>query len=130
MASVTVRQNSKSIHCGLCDAKIKILWQCLDCDFYICEKCKIKIHPKLKNANEHRIIECSDHTMEKMDFKSIKCTKHPGKICARYCLACSEVMCEQCEENGHRNHQSMAVSEGFKTLTDKLKDRRKLCQAN
>lgn len=124
------RNSSKSFQCGLCDVKTKVAWQCIDCDFYMCEKCKTKIHPKLKNAYEHRILENSEHGIEKMDFKNIKCVKHPGSNCISYCVSCCQVICEQCEANGHSHHTYIGLSEGFKGQADKLKENKKHWQTN
>ncbi|CAC5371501.1 unnamed protein product [Mytilus coruscus] len=46
--------------CGVCESETKLKWKCLDCDLLMCNKCREKIHPKFKNADDHTILDIKE----------------------------------------------------------------------
>lgn len=48
------------IQCPLCEQGAKISWKCLECDLLMCSTCKNNVHPKIKTAKEHRIIDIKE----------------------------------------------------------------------
>ncbi|VDI07046.1 Hypothetical predicted protein [Mytilus galloprovincialis] len=49
------------IQCQLCQQGAKISWKCLECDLLMCSSCKNNVHPKIKTAKEHRVIDIKDN---------------------------------------------------------------------
>jgi hypothetical protein len=70
------------ICCQLCETEQKIKWKCIECELLMCDKCNKKIHPKFKNAKDHRIIDIKDVGIQdegrgdNLDFTNIKCKLH------------------------------------------------------
>lgn len=54
--SKPLNQGQVTLHCQLCEGDPKIKWKCLDCNLFLCMKCKEKIHSKVVTAVEHQII--------------------------------------------------------------------------
>lgn len=53
------------LKCKLCETEPSIKWRCLDCDFFMCNRCKDKIHAKFKHAKNHIILDINDIEEEK-----------------------------------------------------------------
>lgn len=53
-------QGQVPIQCQLCEGDPKINWKCLQCNLLMCSKCKDKIHPKFKSADDHEIVSLKE----------------------------------------------------------------------
>ncbi|XP_071153823.1 uncharacterized protein [Mytilus edulis] len=53
-------QEQCAMVCALCEVDPKVKWKCLDCKLLMCIKCKDRVHPKFKAANEHRVIDIKE----------------------------------------------------------------------
>jgi hypothetical protein len=42
--------------CQLCEESNQIKWKCLQCNFFLCTKCK-NMHKKVKYSDEHNIVD-------------------------------------------------------------------------
>ena len=78
--SQLIKRGQVPMSCNLCEVETEISSKCLDSNLLMCSKCKDKIHPKFKNANNHRIVdikEVGSHQVHpgyrKPDFSSIEC---------------------------------------------------------
>jgi hypothetical protein len=43
------------VSCKLCETEKKINWKCYECDLLMCDRCKEKIHPNIRNARDHKV---------------------------------------------------------------------------
>lgn len=70
-------QGQVSIQCQLCERDPKINWKCLQCNLLMCSKCKDKIHPKFKSADEHEIVSLKELSAlsDRSNSTTIKDTK-------------------------------------------------------
>ncbi|XP_071136653.1 E3 ubiquitin-protein ligase TRIM71-like [Mytilus edulis] len=106
------------VPCQMCEEENRIQWKCLQCNFFICDKCR-KIHQKFKSSEEHKIVDIRHYPYELKewgqfnDFNNIKCDKHIGKICCLFCKYCQEVVCPLCITKVHNTHEMTEISEGF-----------------
>ena len=68
--------------CQLCDIDTRIKFKCVDCTLLMCTKCKEKVHPKFKNAGDHRVLDIKG-VGEPSDFRfcDVKCESHEGQQC-------------------------------------------------
>lgn len=64
------------IQCQLCERDPKISWKCLECDLLMCNVCKNNIHPKIKIAGEHKILDIKDIGKTAAPSKDIGSTSH------------------------------------------------------
>ncbi|XP_071171191.1 uncharacterized protein [Mytilus edulis] len=46
--------------CRICETDRPIKWKCIDCDNLLCNHCKEKVHPNLKNTENHRVVNIKD----------------------------------------------------------------------
>lgn len=91
----------------------------------MCSKCKEKIHPKIKLADRHKIVNIKDiasvNFVDKHDFTSISCPFHDDKLCCLYCKSCDEASCSLCVTRTHSNHDMIELSEGYSIYINKIK---------
>ncbi|VDI63346.1 Hypothetical predicted protein [Mytilus galloprovincialis] len=67
------------ILCQLCEREPKISWKCLECDLLMCNACKNNIHPKIKTAGEHMILDFKDIGKISSPSKNIGSTSPSSK---------------------------------------------------
>ncbi|XP_063409085.1 uncharacterized protein LOC134692557 [Mytilus trossulus] len=58
--SKSIIRSQAPAKCGICDNDRPIKWKCLDCDSLLCNHCKEKVHPKLKDTENHQVINIKD----------------------------------------------------------------------
>ncbi|XP_071135688.1 tripartite motif-containing protein 2-like [Mytilus edulis] len=116
-----------SMLCQICEIARGIEWKCLDCDLLMCQKCKEKIHPKFKLANEHKIVNIKDvgnkeisSCEEEIHFGNIKCTEHCEETCCLYCQLCDKLICMQCVTKTHKSHIFEEIKCGYLIKKDNL----------
>lgn len=115
------------ILCQLCEVEQKIKWKCVECELLMCEKCNKKIHPKFKNAKDHRIIDIKDVGIQDegrgdhLDFTNIKCKHHQGQACCLFCSNCDTLVCPSCVAKTHTGHNFIEINEAYNMKLDKLK---------
>ncbi|XP_076078767.1 uncharacterized protein LOC143048778 [Mytilus galloprovincialis] len=116
--------------CQICEIARGIEWKCLDCDLLMCQKCKEKIHPKFKLANEHKIVNIKDvgnkeiqvrSCEEEIHFGDIKCTDHSDQTCCMYCKSCNKLVCVQCVIKTHKSHVFEEISSGYSLKRENLR---------
>lgn len=123
--SVVKAQNF--IVCQLCETENKIKWKCVECELLMCNKCKEKIHPKFKNAKDHRIIDIKDVGIQdggsgdNLDFTNIKCKQHQGQACCLFCSYCNTLVCPSCVAKTHTGHTFIELNDAYNMKLDKLK---------
>ena len=116
--------------CQICEIARGIEWKCLDCDLLMCQKCKEKIHPKFKLANEHKIVHIKDienkevqvrNYENEIHFGDIKCTDHSDQTCCMYCKSCDKLVCVQCVIKTHKSHVFEEISSGYSLKRENLR---------
>ncbi|XP_063435806.1 uncharacterized protein LOC134716733 [Mytilus trossulus] len=53
-------RSQASAKCGICDNDRPIKWKCIDCSKLLCNHCKEKIHPNLKDKENHQVVNIKD----------------------------------------------------------------------
>ncbi|VDH92293.1 Hypothetical predicted protein, partial [Mytilus galloprovincialis] len=94
---------SKYANCQFCEESASVKWYCRSCDINLCDACNTKIHSKLEQLSEHKVvisekeenIEDSEN-IRKVDLKKIACSKHMDQKCVTYCLNCDKSLCSSC----------------------------------
>lgn len=111
--------------CQLCEESVQIDWKCFDCKLLMCNRCKGKIHPKIKLANKHRIVNIKHIALvdfeDKPDLTSISCTVHEEKLCCLFCKSCGVAICSLCVTETHIKHDMTELSEGYEICLEKLR---------
>ncbi|VDH93442.1 Hypothetical predicted protein [Mytilus galloprovincialis] len=96
----------------------------------MCQKCKEKIHPKFKLANEHKIVHIKDienkevqvrNYENEIHFGDIKCTDHSDQTCCMYCKSCDKLVCVQCVIKTHKSHVFEEISSGYSFKRENLR---------
>ena len=101
--------------CQLCSENSSpTVWKCLDCDTFICTKCK-QMHERSKALQVHEIVRISelDLVHRKVRLRQVKCTQHSSDFCL-YCCTCNDLVCAKCVSSQHQKHDL----EDFNTLYD------------
>ena len=94
-----------AIVCQLCsEHSSPTVWKCLDCDTFICTKCK-QLHERSKALQVHEIVRISelDPGHRKVRLRKVKCTQHSSVFCL-FCCTCSDLVCAQCVSSEHQKH--------------------------
>ncbi|XP_076103872.1 uncharacterized protein LOC143072685 [Mytilus galloprovincialis] len=58
--SRSVIRSQVPVKCGICDTDRSIKWKCIDCSKLLCNHCKEKVHPELKNTENHQVVNIKD----------------------------------------------------------------------
>lgn len=124
MASTT-NGAQDSLVCEFCEIDTKIMGKCLDCGLLLCSKCSDKLHSKLKQAADHRIVklnDLSDHSQgvpNTQKLKSTKCKIHTSQMYCLYCNTCEALVCPSCIPSSHQSHY---LGEIQSTVKEKIDD--------
>ena len=68
--------------CELCKTDIKIKWRCVECNKFICDRCK-EIHLNVQTNIQHQIIDIKSlfqDVQPKIITNNIPCTEHTTKM--------------------------------------------------
>ncbi|XP_076104555.1 uncharacterized protein LOC143073117 [Mytilus galloprovincialis] len=89
----------------------------------MCDNCKIKRHPRIKNSMDHKVIDIKDVGLhdEELDFTNIKCKDHPEQNCCLFCQSCNSLVCPTCVSKVHKKHDLIEISEAYDIKKDKLR---------
>ena len=116
--------------CQICDEETSIQWKCSDCKMFMCEICKVKIHPKFTFGKDHTITNIreikpnNEQSEASLDFTNIKCSLHDNQKCCLYCKLCDQVICPRCVLSTHNKHDLAEISEGYDIKVENLKTTR------
>ncbi|XP_063431843.1 uncharacterized protein LOC134714487 [Mytilus trossulus] len=119
------------VKCNLCENET-IKWKCEDCGLLLCTNCRDRKHSKIKNSQNHKIIDIKQigvHS-DQVDLLNIKCTDHFGQMCCRFCTICDSLVCPICISKIHKGHNLIEISEGFNMKIDKLERGQSKIQTN
>ncbi|VDH95875.1 Hypothetical predicted protein [Mytilus galloprovincialis] len=111
--------------CEFCESETKIIGKCIDCCLLLCSKCSQKLHTKLKQALDHRIVELKDlkeqdkQEVPKSKLRATKCQIHKSQVYCLYCKTCEVFACPVCTASSHQNHN---LAEIESTVKEKLNE--------
>ncbi|XP_063402131.1 uncharacterized protein LOC134686391 [Mytilus trossulus] len=128
----SIQKGQVPFSCGLCETETKISSKCIDCGLLMCINCRDKVHPKFKNAKDHRVVDIKDIGLyaEEMDFTSIKCQDHTGQNCCLFCESCNYLVCPLCISKTHNGHCLIQISESYETKLNWVKQAQVKVQSN
>ncbi|XP_063427068.1 uncharacterized protein LOC134710585 [Mytilus trossulus] len=125
------------VDCQFCDinrdVRGGVRWKCLNCDLNLCENCKTGRHSRIKDSNQHRIIDIQALRTEssptltvaewtrEMDLHKIVCLEHPNKTCYHFCKECKKPICPSCFLE-HRDHNLIELELIYKDQQLRLKN--------
>ena len=118
-SSIKRAQNPKL--CDLCKTDIKIKWRCVECNKFICDRCK-EIHLNVQTNIQHQIIDIKSPFQDvqpKIITDNIPCTEHTTKMTCLFCRTCGHLVCADCILSKHNKHNFEPVE---KILSQKLDD--------
>ena len=95
---------------------------CRDCGKFVCEAC-IEVHQIWEEFTTHKVISLeqleSDATeMVPPTKKTLFCPNHPGKELDLFCETDQELICRDCIDRTHQDHQYDLVSKVFPKYQD------------
>ncbi|CAC5398416.1 unnamed protein product [Mytilus coruscus] len=129
--SQSVSKSQVPVKCNLCENET-IKWKCEDCELLLCTNCRDRKHSKIKNSQNHKIIDIKQvgvHS-EKVDFSNIQCKDHFGQQYRLFCTTCDSLVCPICINKFHKIHDLIEISEGFNMKIEKLKKGQSKIQIN
>lgn len=112
------------INCQFCETEKVIKWKCVDCELLICDKCKDKIHLKIKGGKDHKILDIKEIGLEteELCFANLKCQDHSGQNYCLYCKTCESLVCPVCIAKVHKKqHDLVEITEEYNLRIDRLK---------
>lgn len=97
---------------------------CLDCNLLMCQKCRDKIHVKIKNAERHKVVNIKDiGTESEIDFTNLKCDDHSA-FCCLLCKSCDFLVCPTCVAKGHKKHDLIEINEGHQENLEQIEEKK------
>jgi hypothetical protein len=99
--------------CEFCETNTNIEWKCIDCDLWMCDNCKKKLHIKVKLASKHNVIARKDMgTQSKLKLKNIPCKIHQIQFYCLFCKTCEKCVCPDCVSSiDHTQHDFQSLEE-------------------
>ena len=120
-ASIKRAQNPKL--CELCKTDIKIKWRCVECNKFICDRCK-EIHLNVQTNIQHQIIDIKSPFQDvqpKIITANIPCTEHRTKMTCLFCRTCDHLVCPDCVSSKHNKHKFESIDKILSEKLDELK---------
>ncbi|VDI53476.1 Hypothetical predicted protein [Mytilus galloprovincialis] len=106
--------------CEFCEASPEIKMNCINCNLFLCRACHLKIHSKIKSANDHIGIEIQEYHAEsisensrKVILKQMLCVKHNQKTCFMFCRDCEQLICSTCVIESHQQHTFEEIDHAY-----------------
>ena len=118
-SSIRKAQNPKP--CELCKSDTNIKWKCVECNKFICNRCK-DIHLNVQTNIQHQIIDIKSQFQDvqpKIITDNIPCTEHRTKMTCLFCRTCDHLMCADCVSYKHNKHNFEPIE---KILPEKLNE--------
>lgn len=112
--SASVKRSQDVLVCGLCEKDTKVKVKCMDCDLYLCQTCKVKVHAKFKNADLHDVVALKDIHSHDAKFKPVQCRDHSKQYSCMYCSTCEQLVCPICISKTHHKHDMGEMETIFK----------------
>ena len=120
-SSIKRAQNPKL--CDLCKSDIKIKWRCVECNKFICDRCK-DIHLNVQTNIQHQIIDIKSPFQDvqpKIITDNIPCIEHTTKMTCLFCRTCDHLVCADCILSKHKKHNFEPVEKILSEKIDELK---------
>ena len=118
-SSIRKAQNPKL--CELCKSDTNIKWKCVECNKFICNRCK-DIHLNVQTNIQHQIIDIKSlfqDVQPKIITDNIPCTEHRTKMTCLFCRTCDHLMCADCVSYKHNKHNFEPIE---KIIPEKLNE--------
>ena len=109
--------------CELCKTDINIKWRCVECNKFICNRCK-DIHLNVQTNIQHQIIDIKSPFQDvqpKIITDNIPCTEHTTKMTFLFCRTCDHLVCADCILSKHNKHNFEPVEKILSEKLDELK---------
>ena len=107
--------------CEFCETNTNIEGKCIDCDLWMCDNCKKKLHIKVKLASKHNVIARKDMgTQSKLKLMNIPCKIHEIQFYCLFCKTCEKCVCPDCVssiDHSKHNFESLEEIHAEKTKT-------------
>ena len=120
-SSIKRAQNPKL--CEFCKSDINIKWKCVECNKFICNRCK-DIHLNVQTNIQHQIIDIKSlfqDVQPKIITDNIPCTEHMTKMTCLFCRTCDHLVCADCILSKHSKHNFEPVEKILPEKLDELK---------
>ena len=98
-----------NVKCKVCDDKATSF--CCHCCEFLCGKCKF--YHLLYLGKEHEILELANCKKGefRVKFPLPKCPQHTQQELDIFCNECQELICSECAQKDHQNHQKGSLDE-------------------
>jgi len=114
--SITIpkEKNEEKVECSNCPSS-NVLYECLNCDYILCQRCK-ELHILIPKNQKHKIIK-----YEIKKNKDIQLCKIHNIEFKYFCLTDNIPICIKCYDVLHQNHNVKNLIEIQKFYEDKIK---------
>ncbi|XP_052068128.1 uncharacterized protein LOC127707569 [Mytilus californianus] len=122
--SMSLGKGQAPVPCQFCENERKITNKCLNCNLLMCENCSVKLHAKVKGADDHTIVNIRSlgpqHSLEFKDFSRINCRKHPIQTACLFCTTCDQSVCPTCVLKVHKKHNIEEFQNVYELKVERL----------
>ncbi|XP_050399876.1 tripartite motif-containing protein 45-like [Patella vulgata] len=102
--------NSKIIpQCDVCTNNLS-MFNCKDCEQYLCDSCKTT-HDKLKVCKDHVVVRTGDVQHSQVSRDKDFCSNHEVKEARCYCEDCRVAICSDCTLFSHKDHNFLDLQD-------------------
>ncbi|VDI74440.1 Hypothetical predicted protein [Mytilus galloprovincialis] len=116
--------------CQFCTSETNTAkWSCIECSLFLCDKCNIDIHEKVKIAKQHKIVAIRTTDILQNSLDQIPCNIHRNQLCCIFCFSCDELICPKCLLESHKDHILKEIKEIYfekkskiESLAEKLRN--------
>lgn len=105
--------------CQFCEES-EISCKCFNCEMFLCQICTRRIHFKIKEILEHKVINLKDletidaiDMQRRADLRKLTCKVHNGQTCISFCSECKGVICLTCLNESHQAHKQINLKDAY-----------------
>ena len=118
---MTVENPVKGIPCHHCQ-KVSA-GRCVNCEVFLCKGC-IQAHNNYLANQNHSMLSMEElskpENRSKIRGKS-RCREHDDEILKFFCETCDELICRDCKDDNHKNHECSLLKKAAERKTEELK---------
>ena len=110
-------------HCSQNGADKASTGRCVNCEIFMCQECLLahNNYPGFQNHNVLSMDELSKPENRSKIRSKPRCREHDDEILKFFCETCEELICRDCKDEDHENHECLSLKKAAEQKTETLK---------
>ena len=123
---MAVERRVKGIPCHHCSQNAPdkaSTGRCVNCEIFMCQECLLahNNYPGFQNHNVLSMDELSKPENRSKIRSKPRCREHDDEILKFFCETCEELICRDCKDEDHENHECLSLRKAAEQKTETLK---------